>query len=721
MNFQIKKLSLSARLIISNLAFAVPIFILVNLMYKSETVNIEFTRQELRGNEYQRPLMELLLQAGTHRVVAQRSLLGDSAAHARLPELQGNVDRAFALLNQVHAQVGTELQFTPEGLAKRKRDYYTPANMAKEWSDLKGRLPTLRPAESNELHAKLIAGLRTMITHSGDTSNLILDPDLDSYYLMDVSLLAVPQMEDRIQDIATQVEPLLRRGQLTADELIKVSVFASMLREADLERTKASAQTSLNEDPNFYGGIPSLSGNLTPALGQLSSAVSGLLALLTQIHTPGQPKVSPEAFSQAAERALAATASFWTVAATELDNLLRTRDGILSNGRAGKVITSLIALILASLLTAYIAFTFQQSMGGIRGWLKLLQKSADDTLKTSGELVEVSQKVSSASTEQAAAIQETVSTLNEITAMVNKSVDNAQRSTEASHASHKVAGDGKGAVTEMIRAIDDISQSNERVLEAVRGSGERIGEVIKVITEIANKTKIINDIVFQTKLLSFNASVEAARAGEHGKGFAVVAEEIGNLAQMSGSAAKEIAEMVSSSIERVQSIVTETQKRVEVMIDQGSGKLKSGITTAHRCGQILEEVVHNVEQVKHMMEEIAVASKEQAQAITAISTAMNQIDESTHLNANSAQETSSYAGRLSGYADQLRATLKDLESEVMGQAQAARAGGTGSGPAAPASGGSVISFPSRSSPPAPAAAAFAESVPSADDPRFAAR
>jgi methyl-accepting chemotaxis protein len=77
-------------------------------------------------------------------------------------------------------------------------------------------------------------------------------------------------------------------------------------------------------------------------------------------------------------------------------------------------------------------------------------------------------------------------------------------------------------------------------MNQINYSNEQMSEIVKVIQEIETKTKVINDIVFQTKLLSFNASVEAARAGEQGKGFAVVAEEVGNLAQMSGNAAKEI-------------------------------------------------------------------------------------------------------------------------------------------------------------------------------------
>jgi methyl-accepting chemotaxis protein len=86
-------------------------------------------------------------------------------------------------------------------------------------------------------------------------------------------------------------------------------------------------------------------------------------------------------------------------------------------------------------------------------------------------------------------------------------------------------------------------------------SNDEISSIVKVIAEIGDKTKVINDIVFQTKLLSFNASVEAARAGEQGKGFAVVAEEVGNLATMSGKAAEEISSMLGDSMGKVELIV----------------------------------------------------------------------------------------------------------------------------------------------------------------------
>jgi methyl-accepting chemotaxis protein len=106
-------------------------------------------------------------------------------------------------------------------------------------------------------------------------------------------------------------------------------------------------------------------------------------------------------------------------------------------------------------------------------------------------------------------------------------------------------------------------------------TNENMADIVKSIAEIKTKTNVINDIVFQTKLLSFNASVEAARAGEHGKGFAVVAEEVGALAAMSGNASKEIAQLLDGSLSRVTVLADETKQRADG-IAIGSALKRSG-------------------------------------------------------------------------------------------------------------------------------------------------
>lgn len=298
--------------------------------------------------------------------------------------------------------------------------------------------------------------------------------------------------------------------------------------------------------------------------------------------------------------------------------------------------------------------------------LRLMKKAADDTFSSSKEVNNASSEVASQTTEQASAIQETVATLDEISTMVTRGVEGASRTTNLAMESHRVATQGKKAVEEVILAMDDINKSNEVIIGEIEESNQKIAEIISVIKEIGEKTKVINDIVFQTRLLSFNASVEAARAGEHGKGFAVVAEEVGNLAQMSGNAAKEIADMLGASIGKVDSIVQTTKSNVARMVTSGKTKVEAGVDVAKRCGEILDRVVQNVNQVNDMMSEITSASKEQAEGVTNITTAMNELDTTTHSNAAVAEKTAHYSDNLARQAGIIRDHVAQLEKDLLG-------------------------------------------------------
>jgi methyl-accepting chemotaxis protein len=313
------------------------------------------------------------------------------------------------------------------------------------------------------------------------------------------------------------------------------------------------------------------------------------------------------------------------------------------------------ALISAAVIGLIVFLATKQSL--------LELKSQGESIADSiGHLVDASQSVSSASTEQAASIQETVSTVTEMSASIRKSAEYAEKSCEASSVSQRVSKEGQLAVEEMIKSMDQINTSNNTIVAEIENGYERITEIVNVITEISQKTKVINDIVFQTKLLSFNASVEAARAGEHGKGFAVVAEEIGNLAKMSGNASRDISVMLTSSIKTVNSIVQETSSKVKTLVESEKSKVDSGIQVARRCGEVLQEAVSNVSKVNTMVTEISKATQEQAQGMNEISAVMHQLDAVTQQNANTAHSAADYSANISGITESLRRTLDLLHA-----------------------------------------------------------
>ena len=210
----------------------------------------------------------------------------------------------------------------------------------------------------------------------------------------------------------------------------------------------------------------------------------------------------------------------------------------------------------------------------------------------------------------------------------------------------------------------------EQEVWALRGEGEgnrRIAEISSVISDIAAKTKVINDIVFQTKLLSFNASVEAARAGENGKGFAVVAEEVGNLAQMSGRSAGEISAIVEESIRKVDAIVTENKSNVEKFIQSAKLKVQKSQAVASKCGTMFDQVVDNTTKVNGLIEEISRASSEQSKGIEEITNAMGQIDLATNENSTVTHSVAKAAKDLSGRADVLKEMSSELYQTVHGK------------------------------------------------------
>ena len=342
------------------------------------------------------------------------------------------------------------------------------------------------------------------------------------------------------------------------------------------------------------------------------------------------------------------------------------RDEAFSEIIKSKIIFMAVFLIILTcviLLNLYFGFSLSNTL---MGFVNKMYTGNQKLNKTSIEATEISKELSSAATEQAASLQETVTAVNEISAMMNKTADMATLSRKKSDENKIKVTEGKKTVDKMVNSISIIKSNNQDILNQVLDGNKKISEIVKVIAEIESKTKVIDEIVFQTKLLSFNASVEAARAGEHGKGFSVVAEEVGNLAQMSGNASKEISKMLDNSIDKVKKIIDETKGNVEKILESSKNGIKNGEEVSKECEGIFEKILLNTEEFNNLVYEIANSSQEQAKGVNEINFAMHELDSVTHQNSSIAQKSSQTSSELLMQIYELEEIALNLVKTVKG-------------------------------------------------------
>lgn len=211
---------------------------------------------------------------------------------------------------------------------------------------------------------------------------------------------------------------------------------------------------------------------------------------------------------------------------------------------------------------------------------------------------------------QASSLQQTASTMEQITAAV-------QQNTEHSRQARGLASESAQTVEANGELMGQVVESMARITQG----SERMADIIEVIDGIA----------FQTNILALNASVEAARAGEQGRGFAVVASEVRTLAGRSADAAKEIRELISSS----------------------SNEIESGGDQVRQAGESMDALVRKVKQLSQLMTEINSASEEQNSGIAQVTAAIADMDTVMRQDADRVRATASGTARMRARVEEL--------------------------------------------------------------------
>jgi methyl-accepting chemotaxis protein len=223
--------------------------------------------------------------------------------------------------------------------------------------------------------------------------------------------------------------------------------------------------------------------------------------------------------------------------------------------------------------------------------------------------------------EQAASLEQTSASTEEISSITRKNADNAQQ----------VAG----LMQQTEQGAGEVDQSLDRMVEQMKeidGSSNKIARIIKVIDEIA----------FQTNILALNAAVEAARAGEAGLGFAVVADEVRNLAQRCAQAARDTALLIEESIA--------TSRDGNGRLDQMAGAIRS--------------MTENTLRVKALIDEVNLGSQEQTRGMEQIARAVLQMEKVTQRTAAGAEQSAAAGTQLDGHANDLKTLVGEMRAMV---------------------------------------------------------
>ncbi|ABX05799.1 MAG TPA: PAS domain S-box protein [Herpetosiphon sp.] len=382
-----KRLTYPQKFGLLSLVFAIPLTFLLSAQLTEIQRQINFTRSELTGTTYLQPLREILQDIIEQQLIAEQYLGGDQAFLTPLllknEELAQHLETFKAFDLQYQDRYDTQTQVTI---------------LFNEWERLQAQLTLRSVPDSNAAHDRLIQAVRACMQRIGDQSGLILDPNIDSYYLMNALIETLPAHQAATARVAGAGGNAITRGTVSSEEKNTLTVVNSQLQETN---TKINYSLGV-----VFSNNESLRPLLESAVRTFIQATEELsFQIILQVIRVETPTIDPSIFRQETERTLNASFSLWDQTSIQLDNVLNQRIGQAQNRRIFFI--SLITILVLVAVYLFLGFyravmdtvrAFQQAAGSMLS-SNTLSNVAIDTRDELGQVATSFNSIASAMVE----------------------------------------------------------------------------------------------------------------------------------------------------------------------------------------------------------------------------------------------------------------------------------------------------------------------------------
>jgi len=643
-----QRMRLLPKFALVTMVFMVPLLLVLALLYSELHKSVITAERERAGVRYVTALEEMMRLVQQHRALRHMQLQGNARARSEAEQTARHIREQLAVVDAIDR-------------SSRGLDAGTAwSGVRSAWETVEQGIPAAKARDSYSGHTNVIEQIAKLNTLVADKSGLTLDPELDSYHLAAMLVNSFPPVADMLSTIAGRGAAYIDTGLLEANEDMLLN-SAVMVARRDLAHIPMQFESVFRENPALKPALESHLEVVADALAFLDRAQDEVLKSYKQ--------TSGKQFFEAGTRSIDKLYAAAGASAAELDALLAQRIEILRARLYLIIAAALAGLALTAYLLAGFYVSFSQEVrgleqavaraaaGDLRGVISSAAKDeigglvnafgrmngdlaqlvaqvrcASETINQTSRDIAADNRALSARTEsQASALQQTASSMEELTATVRQNDRHASEANRLVLSAAEVAMKGGRAVGQVIETMSAIKQGSARIMDIIQ---------------------VIDSIAFQTNLLALNAAVEAARAGEQGRGFAVVAAEVRGLAQRSASAAREI----------------------KALIEGSAGQVERGNTLVAAAGGTMEEIVSSVQKVASIMNEMAAASREQTAGIEQVNKALGEMDVVTQRNAVLVEHAAQAADSLQLQASDLSAAVEVFRLDPEGGIEAPAAG-----------------------------------------------